>query len=402
MSYAGLGQLLADIGARMTGVVVSPTPSRVVVAPARPSSPIVVTLPPRPSGGAVVVTRAPAADAITAAAIAKANVDRAFRAYAATSYTDAARRNSARQALLAAGREMIRKFMAVRPATETERLRLRALEATALASSQTRQRCFGTGSNGCGRFGANEPAGPVKVNDEFVAVTRPLTNLLRLNAVPITPPLHRAPPLVVAGRLIQTISPRAAQLVVDSAKSGTATAAAKLEADVKVSQEVTKPETKVAADKVVVAQAGADAAAKAAEDLAMKAKMAAEEADKVAQAAKEAGTIAAAQAAATAAQAAEQAKVVAEQATVAAAEVATVADEARSELETVAAETNDVPAQEATTEATMTVATTGQGPLGISWKIWGLGAAALVGGYLFMNSRGMAKNRRVRRNRRRR
>lgn len=65
----------------------------------------------------------------------------------------------------------------------------------------------------------------------------------------------------------------------------------------------------------------------------------------------------------------------------------------------------DTSAMPPTPEATMTVAvaTTGLGPLGISWKIWGVGAAALVGGYFLLNSRAMSANRRrrVRRNRRR-
>jgi hypothetical protein len=65
----------------------------------------------------------------------------------------------------------------------------------------------------------------------------------------------------------------------------------------------------------------------------------------------------------------------------------------------------DTSAMPPTPEATMTVAvaTTGLGPLGISWKIWGVGAAALVGGYFLLNSRAMKANkRRARRNRRHR
>jgi hypothetical protein len=264
-----------------------------------------------------------------------------------------------------------------------------------------------SGASGCGRFGFNEADGPSKTNDEFVAITRPLDSLLRLsNARPLLPMPRAAPPtvVVVAGaRLaIPALAPAATRAIVDGAREAAAAALAKLDADKKVAQEVTKPETKVAADKVVAAQAEADAVAKMAEEKAMKAKAAAEEAEKAAAVAKSTGSAADVQTAQVVSQIADTAHVEAEQATVAATEVAATADAARSALEATATAANDVPAQEATTEATMTVATTGLGPLGISWMAWGVGAAALVGGYLFMNSRAMSKNRRVRRNRRRR
>jgi hypothetical protein len=98
---------------------------------------------------------------------------------------------------------------------------------------------------------------------------------------------------------------------------------------------------------------------------------------------------------------------VAEQATVVATEVAAVADVARSELEVAATVTNDVPAQVAVataSEITVAVETRGVGPLGVSWKVWGIGAAVLIGGYLLMGRGKVTPNRRrrVRRNRRRR
>lgn len=369
MSYAGMGQ-----------VVVSPTPSSARVAPAL---------------------------SISDATLAKAEIDRLFRAYRATSYLDAFKRNNLRRELLSEGRKLVRLLNVVRPASEAERIRLRALAASALASSQLRQRCFMTGATGCGRIGVNEPDGPSKTNDEFVAITRPLDAFVRTrNTVQIPArPAARAV-VAVAGRPMATVVPSLARNIATAAKGATTVAAAKLATDVKVAQAATNAQTKVAADKVVIAQTGADAAAKAAEDQAAKAKAASEAAVQATQIAQSTGSAVDAQVAQVASQVAEATTAVAEQATAAAAEIATVADVVRSELEVAEAVTNDVAAQEATTEATMTVAvaTAGLGPLGISWKAWGLGAAVLVGGYLVMNSKMMSPNRRrrVRRNRRRR
>jgi len=372
-----------------------------------------LTAPTRPIGGIIARTVAATPSSsipIANAMMAKANVDRLFRTYQTTSPMDALKRNSVRQSQLAAGRSMVQLLQRVRPVTESERLRLRAIMAGALASSQMRQQCFSSGANGCRTFLMNEDQGPAKTNAEFVAITRPLDALLRLSNVrPIATPRVVALPTVVIVQgvrlAIPTTVPANAQVIVAAAAEAAAVAAAKLAADVKVAQAVTNAATRAAADKVVAAQAAADAAAKAAEEQAAKAKAAAEAAAQATVTAQTTGTTAAVQTAQVAAQTAEVAHVAAEQASVAATEVATVADVARSELEVAATVTNDAPAQEASTAATMTVAveTTGLGPLGVSWKVWGLGAAVLVGGYLFMNSRAVSKNRRrVRRNRRRR
>jgi hypothetical protein len=150
-------------------------------------------------------------------------------------------------------------------------------------------------------------------------------------------------------------TPKAA---VDAATENVVESGAKLATDVETAQKATNPQTKAAADNVVAAQAEADAAAKAAQETAA-----------IAQAASDA------------------------------------ADAARSVLEETAAATNDVAAQQAITDASMTVAvsTAGTGPLGIPWKFWGIGAAVLVGGYVLLNTKALSSNRRkrVRRNRRR-
>jgi len=347
-----------------------------------------------------------ASEPIARAAVAKAEVDRLFREYQSTPYTDAIRRNNLRRQMLAAGGKLMAQLLSVRPTTEQERLRLRAIAASALASSQLRQRCFMSGAAGCGRFGVNEPDGPSKANDEFMTMTRPLDTFIKTsNTTPLAVPEPPRVTVVVAGRPIATVAPSATEAAMTAAKESATVAAAKLASDVATAQKVTNPETKVAADKVVIAQAGADAAAKAAEEKAEQAKRAAETALQATQAAQASGAAADAQAAQAAAQVADAAHAAAEQATVAAAEAATVADAVRSELEVAATVTNDVPAQEAIAGATMTVAvaTAGLGPLGISWKAWGIGAAVLVGGYVLLNTKALSSNRRkrVRRNRRR-
>lgn len=417
MSYAGMGQILDALAAGRGPIITSPAPapkpSTIVPSGGIVMRPMPMPVGPAPSAvarGPVVVVSpvaparpVPSASApIANAAVAKAEVDRLFRAYQATSYSDALRRNNLRRELLAAGRRLVALLWIVRPTTEQERLRLRAIAASALASSQLRQRCFMSGAAGCGRFGVNEPDGPSKTNDEFLAMTRPLDTFIKTrNTTPFAVPVPPRVTVVVAGRPVVTVAPGATKAVVTAAKEGVTVAAAKLASDVATAQKVTNPETKVAADKVVIAQAGADAAAKAAEEKAEQAKRAAEAALQATQTAQATGAAADAQAAQVAAQVADAAHVAAEQATVAATEIATVADVARSELEVAATVTNDVPAQEATTEATMTVAvaTAGLGPLGISWKAWGIGAAALVAGYLLVNSKMMSANRRrMRRN----
>jgi hypothetical protein len=410
-----MGQILDMLASGRGPVVVVPAPQPTIGSgiALRPMPMPIGPAPYAVARGPVVVSPAPIPSAsipIANAMMAKANVDHLFRTYQTTSPMDPLKRNNVRQSMLAAGRSMVQLLQRVRPVTESERLRLRAIMAGALASSQMRQQCFSSGANGCRTFMANEDQGPAKTNAEFVAIARPLDTLLRLSNVrPIASVRVVAPPTVVVVQgvrlAIPTTVPANAQVIVAAAAEAAAVAAAKLAADVKVAQAVTNAATRAAADKVVAAQAAADAAAKAAEEQAAKAKAAAEAAAQATATAQTTGTTAAVQTAQVAAQTAEVAHVAAEQASVAATEVATVADVARSELEVAATVTNDAPAQEASTAATMTVAveTTGLGPLGVSWKVWGLGAAVLVGGYLFMNSRAVSKNRRrVRRNRRRR
>jgi len=377
-------------------------------AAAQQNNRVVVT----PSGAGATVTPPSASIPIANAMIAKANVDRLFRVYQTTDYSDVVKRNNTRQAMLAAGRGLVQQLGLVRPATEAERLRLRSVAATALASSLLRQRLFTSGASGTGRFGLNEDDGPAKVNAEFVNITRPLDTFLRTrNVAVLVPP--RAASVIMAmpikygsaatGAPTFLITPARTAAMDAAAKEAAALAAAKLDADAKVAQAVTNAETKAAADKVVAAQVAADTAAKVAVDEAEKAKAAADEATKLAaiaaaKTADDAGYqrgIAEAQAAA---QAAEMAHALAEQATIAATEIATVADVARSELEVAATVTNDVPAQDANTEATMTVAvaTTGLGPLGVSWKVWGVGAMVVAAGGYFLMARKTTPNKRRR------
>ena len=379
--------VVAPMAPARTGVVVTPAQPRVVVAPARPAP-------------------ASASSAIANAGVLKATVDSLFRKYRETPYVDALKRNNTRRDMLQMGRRLVAALMFISPATEAERLRLRALASSALASSQARQMCFKSGASGCGSFGLNEPNAGVKINDEFVAMTRPLDTFLRTrNTTPIAVPVPRAPS-VVAGRVLAPPAPAATSAVVNAAKEGAIAAAAKLATDVETAQKTTNPETKAAADKVIVAQAGADAAAKAAQEAAAKAAAAAAEAADAIAKAQASGSSADIETAQVETQIADAAHAAAEQATVASTEIAATADAARSELEAAAAATNDTSAQQAATDASMTVAvsTAGLGPLGISWKMWGVGAAVLVGGYLLMNSRAMSANRRrrARRNRRRR
>lgn len=350
-------------------------------------------------------TPASAAASIARAAVAKAEVDRLFNDYKKAPYSDPIRRNNLRRGMLAAGRRMVMQFIMIRPMTEQERLRLRALASSALASSQVRQLCFSNASAGCGRFGTGEPDAVTKTNDEFVSVTRPLDTFLRTaNTTPIATASARAP-AVVAGRVLVPPTPAASAAAVDATQVAAKVAAAKLATDVTTAQKTTNPDTKAAANNVIVAQAGADAAAKAAQDAAVKAQDAAQAAQAAIATAQATGTPAAAATAQAATQAADAAHDAAEQAAVAATEIAATADTARSALEATAAATNDTSAQQAMTDASMTVAvsTAGLGPLGISWKAWGIGAAVLIGGYVVMNSKMMSANRRrrVRRNRRR-
>ena len=180
------------------------------------------------------------------------------------------------------------------------------------------------------------------------------------------------------------LSPVIVTRQLEVAKSVQVTASDKLAADKVIADAATNPVTKLAADKVVVAQSDADAMAKAAVEQATKADAATSVAAQSTGATAQVATEMADAAQAEAARLAE-----------AAAAAAAAADLARVELETAASVTND-------TSVTVAVATTGLGPLGISWKVWGVGAAVLVGGYLFMNSRAVSKNRRhVRRNGRR-
>jgi len=219
---------------------------------------------------------------------------------------------------------------------------------------------------------ASRPGGggvvPVEslINAQFRPGRPPLA--ARLAAMSVAPFQIRLSPVIVTRQL-------------EVAKSVQVTASDKLAADKVIADAATNPVTKLAADKVVVAQSDADAMAKAAVEQATKADAATSVAAQSTGATAQVATEMADAAQAEAARLAE-----------AAAAAAAAADLARVELETAASVTND-------TSVTVAVATTGLGPLGVSWKVWGLGAAVLVGGYLFMNSRAVSKNRRrVRRN----
>lgn len=157
-----------------------------------------------------------------------------------------------------------------------------------------------------------------------------------------------------------------------------------LAADKKVADTTTNVDTKAAADKVVEEQKVATDTAKVAADKAA-------EADAAKAKAEATGTDEAKRLALIA-----QAE--AERLAIAAADALAQADVSRSDLEVIAAVTNDVPVQ------TTIAATTGLGPLGLSWTVWGVGAAvAAVGGY-FLMTRKVTPNRRRRsqRNARRR
>jgi hypothetical protein len=180
--------------------------------------------------------------------------------------------------------------------------------------------------------------------------------------------------------------------------------AAKLTGAVKTAAVATNLQTRAAARTAVLVQTQANDADLVAKAQAEKAAAAAEEARRADEASKAAQTAEADRVAKEAAAAAEAARGAANVATVVAADAGAAADQAQRDLEAVAERTNDTAAQEEIAQTTAEVAIVTSGaPLGVSWKIWGLGAAALVGGYFLLNSRAMAKNRRrVRRNRRHR
>lgn len=171
----------------------------------------------------------------------------------------------------------------------------------------------------------------------------------------------------------------------------------------KTAASATNVATKTAATKLVETQAAANEAAVAAQAQAEKAAALAEEARRADEAAKASRAAEVERAAAQVAAEAEASRIAAEETNRIAAAMAAAAEEARRELEVAAQYTNDQPAQEQVV-AMASDAAAAAGPLGVPWKVWGVGAAALVAGYFLVNSKMMSANRRrrVRRNRRRR
>ena len=171
----------------------------------------------------------------------------------------------------------------------------------------------------------------------------------------------------------------------------------------KTAASATNVATKTAATRLVETQAAANEAAVTARAQAEKAAALAEEARRADEAAKASRAAEVERAAAQVAAEAEASRIAAEETNRIAAGMAAAAEEARRELEAAAQSTNDQPAQEQVVAMASDVAAAA-GPLGVPWKVWGVGAAVLVAGYFLMNSKMMSANRRrrVRRNRRRR
>lgn len=169
----------------------------------------------------------------------------------------------------------------------------------------------------------------------------------------------------------------------------------------KTAASATNTVTKTAATKLVETQAAANEAAVAAQAQNEKAAALAEEARRADEAAKASRAAEVERAAAQTAAEAEASRIAAEETNRIAAGMAAAAEEARRELEAAAQSTNDQPAQEQVVAMASDVAAAG-GLFGIPWKMWGVGAAALVAGYFLVNSKMMSANRRrrVRRNRR--